>query len=110
MANGKDCLACLRRAGPWETTPRPDLPLLDINMPFRNGLEVMAEINNDHDLCSIPVIAMSPSMRHEDALRMYTLGCRSYISRPFDFERSVSAMRSLVDYWFSVVELPTRVR
>ncbi|MGA2600063.1 MAG: response regulator [Bryobacteraceae bacterium] len=109
VLNGVECLAFLRKQGEYAKVPAPDLLLLDLNMPIMNGREVLAEIMSDENLRSIPVLILSTSGQDEEILKMYKLGCRSYIVKPVDFNRFLQIVRSLVEYWFNVVVLPSKV-
>ena len=95
------------QAGCARGAPRPDLILLDLNMPRMNGQEVLAEIVADEALCNLPVIVMTTSTDEEEILKMYKLRCSSYIAKPVDFEQFLRVVQSLADYWFTVVVLPS---
>jgi len=104
--NGEKCLAFLRRQAPYESALRPDLILLDINMPRMNGFEVMEAITRDEALRGIPVVVLTTSAEIADVNRMYQLGCKSYLTKPGDFEVFSAAIKQLASYWFSLVLLP----
>lgn len=107
VGNGEECLAFLRRSGPYADAPAPDLVLLDLNMPRMDGRQVMAEIAADPLLRHQPVVILSTSGNREDVLQMHRLGCCSYIVKPIDLDLFESVLRRLVDYWFAVVTLPS---
>jgi CheY-like chemotaxis protein len=107
--DGVDCMAFLRKEGGYAQAPTPGLILLDLNMPRKNGREVLIEMMADETLSYLPVIVLSTSSDDEEILRMYKLGCRSYIVKPVDFERFSEIIRSLTEYWFTVVNLPPEV-
>jgi CheY-like chemotaxis protein len=88
------------------TSPRPGLILLDLNMPKKDGREVLREIKQSPDLKTIPVVVLTTSKAEEDVLRTYNLGVNSYIVKPVDFSQLVSVMKTLELYWFSIVEVP----
>ena len=106
VSNGEECLAFLRREPPYEGAPRADLVLLDLNMPIMDGREVLAAIVADPALSHLPVIILTTSDSEGDILSMYRLRCSSYITKPVNFDRFVKIVRSLTDYWFTVVVLP----
>jgi CheY-like chemotaxis protein len=88
-------------------SPRPGIILLDLNMPRKDGREVLQEIKSDPDLRRIPIVVMTTSKAHEDILRSYDLGANSYITKPVTFERLVELMKTLGQYWIEFVELPS---
>jgi CheY-like chemotaxis protein len=105
--DGVECMEFLRKQGAYAGAPRPDLVLLDLNMPRMNGKEVLAEIVADEALCTLPVIVLTTSRDEEEILKMYKLRCSSYIVKPVDFEQLLRVVQSLADYWFTVVVLPS---
>jgi DNA-binding response OmpR family regulator len=96
----------LRREGEYASSPRPDLVLLDLNLPRKNGREVLAEIKADPELKTIPVAILTTSQAEQDILEAYNLHANCYIVKPVQFENFVTAIRSLESFWFSVVTLP----
>jgi len=108
VKDGEECLAFLRKQGKYANVPTPDLLLLDLNMPRVDGREVLAEIIADKDLNSIPVVVLTTSANDEEILKMYKLRCSSYIVKPVDFEQFLHVIRSIAEYWFTVVVVPTR--
>lgn len=104
--DGVEALEFLRRRGKFADTPRPDLILLDLNLPRKNGREVLTEIKTDEDLKSIPVIVLTTSSAEEDILRSYDLHANCYVVKPVEFVNFVEAVRSIHNFWFSVVTLP----
>jgi len=108
VRDGEECLAFLRKQGEYINAPTPDLILLDLNMPKIGGREVLAEIMGDDRLKSLPVVVLSTSEEGEEILKMYKMRCNSYIVKPVDFEQFLTVVRSIADYWFTVVVLPTR--
>lgn len=106
--NGKECMAFLRKQGSYVHVPTPDLILLDLNMPIMNGREVMAELAADEMLKHLPVAILTTSNDEKDVLTMYRLRCSSYIVKPIDFDQFVRVVRTITDYWFNVVVLPSQ--
>ena len=106
VTDGVECLAFLRKQGKYATAPTPDLLLLDINMPRMDGREVLAEMVGDETLNAIPVVVLTTSAQDEEILKMYKMRCSSYIIKPVDFEQFLYVVRSIADYWFTVVVLP----
>lgn len=104
--DGVEALAFLRREGEYLGSPRPDVILLDINMPRMNGLEVLAELKQDPRLMTIPVIVLTTSQAEEDILRSYQAHAASYVVKPIDFEHFYQAIQALGRYMLSVVRLP----
>lgn len=103
---GEKCLAYLRREPPYESAPWPDVVLLDIHMPRMDGYQVMEEISKDPVLRNLTVIVLSTSAELVDVKRMYALGCKSYLTKPVDFQGFTAAMRTMAGYWFDLVVLP----
>ena len=104
--DGVEALAFLRRQGPHAQAPRPDLILLDLNLPRKDGREVLAEIKDDAVLRRIPVVVLTTSKAEEDVLRTYDLHANCYITKPVDLEQFIMVVRSIDDFWLSVVRLP----
>ena len=109
VRNGEECLAFLRKQGEYANAPTPDLILLDLNMPKMDGREVLAEIVADENLKSLPVVVLTTSEEGEEILKLYKLRCSSYIIKPVDFEQFLRVVRSITEYWFTVVVLPKAV-
>ncbi len=107
--DGVEAMSFLRREGPRFTEcPRPDLILLDLNLPRRDGREVLQEIKADPDLRHIPVIVLTTSQAEEDVLRSYQLHANAYVTKPVDFEKFTEVVRRIDDFWLTVVQLPHR--
>jgi two-component system response regulator len=104
--DGVECMEFLRKQGAYADAPRPDLILLDLNMPRMNGREVLKEVVADEALCTLPVIVLTTSTDDEEILKMYKLRCSSYIVKPVDLDQFLRVVQSLADYWFTVVVLP----
>ncbi len=106
VEDGVQALEFLRREGSYASAPRPDLILLDLNLPRKNGREVLAEIKADYVLRTIPVIILTTSGSNEDILNAYDLHANCYVVKPVGFENFLKAVQSIRNFWFSVVELP----
>jgi len=104
--DGVAALAFLRRQGPHAACPRPHLILLDLNLPKKDGREVLAEIKQDHDLKRIPVVVLTTSKAEEDILRSYDLHANAYVTKPVDLTRFFDVIRALEGFWLAVVTLP----
>jgi len=108
--DGEELMDYLQHRGRYSapaSSPRPGVILLDLNMPRKDGREALREIKADAALRQIPVIVLTTSKAEEDIYRTYDLGANSYITKPVTFEGLVAVMRSLGQYWFEIVELPT---
>lgn len=106
VTDGERALQFLRRTGPFADAPRPGLILLDINLPRRPGLEVLAELKRDPELAVIPVVILTTSQAEEDILRSYRLHANAYVSKPVDFENFMAAIRQIDDFFLTLVKLP----
>ena len=106
VVDGVEALAFLRRQGRFTHSPRPDLILLDLNLPKKDGREVLAEIKADLQLRQIPVVVMTTSKADEDVLRSYDLHANCYIPKPVDLDQFIRVIRSIEDFWLTVVKLP----
>jgi chemotaxis family two-component system response regulator Rcp1 len=104
--DGVEALAFLRQEGKYAAEVRPDLILLDLNLPKKDGREVLAEIKEDPDLRQIPVVVLTTSTAEQDVLETYDLHANCYINKPVDFEQFIKVVKSVGDFWFSVVILP----
>jgi CheY-like chemotaxis protein len=106
VVDGEEALAYLRQEGEHADAVRPDLILLDLNLPRRDGREVLAEVKADPDLRRIPVVVLTTSQAEEDILRSYDLHANAYVSKPVDFARFVEVVRQVDEFFFTVVRLP----
>jgi CheY-like chemotaxis protein len=106
VQDGEEALQFLRREGPYEDAPRPGLILLDLNLPRRDGREVLAELKNDPELRVIPVVVLTTSEAEEDIVRSYSLHANAYVSKPVDFDRFIDVIRQIDDFFVTVVKLP----
>ncbi|CAJ65415.1 MULTISPECIES: response regulator [Frankia] len=106
--DGIEAMAFLRREAPFTDVPSADLVLLDLNLPRRNGIEVLAEIKADAELRRIPVVVLTTSDAAEDILRSYNLYANAYVTKSVDFDRFVDDVRFIDDFFITVVRLPRR--
>jgi len=106
VTDGVDAMAYLRQEGEYADRPRPDLVLLDLNMPRKDGREVLQDIKSDDDLRRIPVVVMTSSQAEEDIVQSYDLHANAYVTKPIDFDGFLDVVGSLEDFWLSVVKMP----
>ena len=106
VTDGVQALEYLRREGEHAGATRPDLILLDLNLPRKDGREVLAEIKADDDLRTIPVVVLTTSQAEEDVLRSYKLHANAYVTKPVDFERFIDVVRQIDNFFVTVVKLP----
>ena len=104
--DGVDALDFLKRRGRHASAPRPDIILLDLNLPKKDGREVLSEIKGDDDLRSIPVVILTTSKAEEDVLRSYDLHANCYVTKPVDLEKFIIVVQSIDRFWLNVVTLP----
>jgi CheY-like chemotaxis protein len=104
--DGVQAIDFLRRRGEHSRALRPDLVLLDLNLPKKDGREVLAEIKADEDLRRIPVVVLTTSKAEEDVLRSYNLHANCYITKPVDLDQFIRVVKSIDDFWLTVVRLP----
>jgi two-component system response regulator len=106
VGDGEAALAYLRGQGKYSGKPRPDLILLDLNLPKKDGREVLAEIKADRALRRIPVVILTSSSAEQDILKSYDLHANCYITKPIDMDQFVKVVQSIKDFWFTIVKLP----
>lgn len=104
--DGAEALSRLRQQGKFKGAPRPDLILLDLNLPVKDGREVLAQIKSDPDLKAIPVVILTTSKAEEDIVRTYNLHANCYITKPVDLEQFVTVVNYIEDFWLAIVKLP----
>jgi len=109
-SDGADAMSFLRRQGEYANTPRPDLILLDLNLPKKDGREVLAEIKDSPTLKSIPVVILTTSASEADILQSYQLHANCYITKPVDLDGFLKVVKSIDSFWLSVVRLPHQAR
>lgn len=108
VTDGEEALAFLQKRGEYADADRPDLILLDLNLPRKDGREVLSEIKADRDLKAIPIIVLTTSDADQDVWKAYESGVNSYIKKPVDLEQFIRIFRSIEDFWLTIVKLPTR--
>lgn len=108
VADGVEALDFLHRHGRYADAPRPDLILLDLNLPRKDGREVLAEIKSDERLRLIPTVVLTTSSADEDLLRAYGLHANCYVTKPVDFGQFIQVVQRLEEFWFSIVKLPPK--
>ena len=106
VSDGVEAMRYLRREGEYASALRPDLILLDLNLPRKDGREVLAEIKGDSELSTIPVVVLTTSHAEEDVLRSYQLHANAYVTKPVDFERFIEVVRQIDEFFVTVVKLP----
>ena len=104
--DGMEAIAFLHRQGRYGSAPRPDIILLDLNLPKKDGREVLAEIKGSSTLRQIPVVVLTSSQAEKDILKSYHLNANCYISKPVDLDQFIEVVKSLENFWFSIVKLP----
>ena len=107
-SDGVEAMAFLHRKGENETAPRPDLILLDLNLPRMDGRQVLEAIKSDPELASIPVVVLTTSENEDDVLHSYSLHANAYVTKPVDFQRFIEVIRQIDDFFVTVVRLPRR--
>ena len=108
VGNGIDAMDFLRRKGKFADKTRPDLILLDLNLPGKDGREVLAEIKADPDLCRIPVVVLTSSVAEQDIIKAYDLHVNCYITKPVGLTEFVKVVKSIEDFWLTIVKLPIK--
>jgi chemotaxis family two-component system response regulator Rcp1 len=108
VQDGAEAMAFLRREGAYSDVPRPDVILLDLNLPKKDGREVLAEVKADKDLRSIPVVILTVSGAEEDIVKTYHLHANCYIRKPIDLDQFIEVVKAIKDFWLSIVILPTQ--
>jgi len=106
--DGVEAMAFLRQEGEYADEPRPDLILLDLNMPKKDGRDVMEEMREDPELRRIPVVVLTSSEAEEDIVRSYELNANAYLTKPVDFEGFTDIVNRIEEFWFSVVKMPPK--
>ncbi len=108
--DGVEALAFLRREGQYAAAPRPDVILLDLNLPRKDGREVLEEVKADPALRSIPVVILTSSDAERDIAQAYALHANCYITKPVDLDQFITVVKSIEDFWFTIVKLPPEPR
>jgi len=104
--DGEEAVDFLHQKGAFAQAPQPDLIFLDLNMPRKNGYEVLAEVKQDDKLKSIPIVVMTTSDAQTDIIKSYNLGCNCYATKPVDFKTFCNVIRQIEEFWLTVVKLP----
>ncbi len=110
VADGVEAMAFLRRTGKYGSAVRPDLVLLDLNLPRKDGREVLEDIKSDANLKRLPVVILTTSKDEQDVLKAYNLHANCFIPKPLDFGQFINVVRSIEDFWLSVVTLPNGLK
>lgn len=108
VEDGVSAMEFLRKQGKYQNTPRPDLILLDLNLPKKDGSEVLSEIKADPDLKRIPVVMLTISKAEEDIVRAYDLHVNCYVTKPIDLDQFMKVVRTVEDFWLTIVKLPPK--
>lgn len=106
VEDGVEAMSFLRNQGPYAESPRPDLILLDLNLPRKDGREVLAEVKADPDLAGIPVVVLTTSQSADDVLKSYELHANAYVTKPVELKQFMHAIRSIDDFWVCIVRRP----
>jgi two-component system response regulator len=106
VGDGMEAMAFLRREGEYADVPRPDLVLLDLNLPKKDGRSVLKEIKEDPILRRIPVVILTTSLSEQDIIKTYDLYANCYINKPVDLDQFINVVKSIESFWFSIVKLP----
>ena len=109
VEDGVEAMDFLRRRGKYAKATRPDLIMLDLNLPRKDGREVLVEIKNDPDLKIIPIIVLTTSRSDKDILQSYQLNANCYITKPVDFTQFIDVVKSIEKFWLTVVTLPQKI-
>lgn len=108
VEDGVEAMSFLKKEGMYSNFPRPDLVFLDLNLPKKDGREVLAEIKSDEDLKLIPVVIMTTSQAEEDILKAYSLHANCYVTKPLELDQFNATVKSIVEFWFALVKLPRK--
>jgi two-component system response regulator len=108
VKDGVQAMAFLRKEGSYVNVVMPDLIILDLNLPKKDGREVLSEIKDDPELKKIPVVIMTTSQAEEDILKSYNLHANCYITKPIDLNQFIKVVKSIEEFWFSIVKLPPK--
>ncbi len=106
VGDGEEAIAFLRRRGKYTNAPRPGLILLDLNLPKKDGRQVLAEIKSDADLKRIPVVVLTISKEEQDVLKSYNLHANCYVTKPIDFAQFLKVIKTIEEFWLTIVRLP----
>ena len=110
VTDGEEAMAFLRKQGKYKDAPRPDIILLDLNLPKKDGREVLAEIKSELGLKTIPVVIISSSEAEQDIIKSYDLNANCYVTKPVNFDQFIKVVQSINDFWLTIVKLPSEPR
>ncbi len=110
VLDGEEAMAFLRQEGAYADKPKPDLILLDLNLPRKDGREVLAEIKSDNYLKTIPVVVLTVSSDEQDILKSYNLHANCYVNKPLGLDQFLEVIRSIEDFWLTIVKLPDGIQ
>lgn len=108
VKDGVDAMNFLHNKGKYSGVPKPDLIILDLNLPKKDGREVLAEIKSEKGLMQIPVVIMTTSQAEEDILKSYSLHANCFVTKPIDLNQFIKVIKSIENFWFSIVKLPSK--
>jgi two-component system response regulator len=106
--DGVEAMECLRNEGRFVDAPRPDLILLDLNLPKKDGREVLEDIKEDPQLKHIPVVVLTVSQAEQDIIKSYNLHCNCYITKPINLDKFIEVVKAIEDFWLTIVKLPPK--
>ena len=106
VEDGVEAMDFLFKKGKYSDVPRPDLILLDLNLPKKDGREVLAEVKGNPDICQIPVVILTTSKAQEDILKSYSLHANCFVSKPLGLDQFMDVVKSIEDFWLTIVKLP----
>jgi CheY-like chemotaxis protein len=106
--DGEEAILFLNNQGPFSDAPRPDIILLDLNLPKKDGREVLQEVKGDDNLKNIPIVVLTTSKAEEDILRSYNLHANAYVTKPVDFNQFITVIKTIEDFWLQIVKLPSK--
>lgn len=107
--DGEEAMAFLHRKGKYANAPRPDIILLDLNLPKKDGREVLAEIKSDSNLKTIPVVIITSSEAEQDIVKSYNLNANCYVTKPVNLDQFIKVVQSVNDFWLTIVKLPSSI-
>lgn len=110
VPDGEEAMAFLHRQGKYQDAPRPDIILLDLNLPKKDGREVLAEIKSDPELKTIPVVVITSSEAEQDVIKSYNLNANCYVTKPVNLDQFIKVVQSVNDFWLTIVKLPGDIR
>jgi CheY-like chemotaxis protein len=109
VGDGEEAMAFLRRQGKYANAPRPDIILLDLNLPRKDGREVLADIKSDPNLKTIPVVVITSSEAEQDVIKSYNLNANCYVTKPVNLDQFIKVVQSINDFWLTIVKLPSSI-